>query len=132
MLEVCAAIIYKDNKVLVAKRALHKSQGGKWEFPGGKLEKGESPEGCLERELMEEMCIKIQVKQFLMENTHRYEMGTIRLMAYRAEYLEGNINLIDHSEVRWVAVNTLGEYDFAEADIPFVEKLIQGGIQDEF
>lgn len=128
MLEVCAAIIYNNDKVLIAKRAHHKNQGDKWEFPGGTLEEGETPEACLERELMEEMCIKVNVRQFYMENTHAYENVTICLKAYIVDYESGEINLVDHSEIKWIDVQELRNYDFAEADIPFVKELIKGGI----
>lgn len=125
MVDVCAAIIQKDGKILIAKRAKDKSQGDKWEFPGGKLETGETPEMCLERELMEELTIEVRTDAFFMENVHSYEEVTIRLLAYFVEYISGEIKLVDHSQVQWVTVDEIREYDFAEADIPVVNRLMR-------
>lgn len=94
-----------------------------WEFPGGKIEKGESPEQCLQRELFEEMNIIIRPYQKYGENVHNYGQILIRLIAYRAAYVSGDIILVDHDEYLWVHEKDLGEYQFAAADIKFVEML---------
>lgn len=122
-IQVAAAIIYKDGKFLIAKRAHHKHLGGFWEFPGGKIEPGETPENCLLRELDEELKIKVEVIQYLAENTHDYGTLSVVLKAYLCSYLEGEFILTDHDEVKWVRLNELTNYALAPADIPFVKVL---------
>ncbi|WP_020620491.1 (deoxy)nucleoside triphosphate pyrophosphohydrolase [Paenibacillus daejeonensis] len=124
MLEVAAAILSDAfGRVLIARRKPHKAQGGYWEFPGGKLESGESVEACLRRELLEEMNLVIdQVERF---GIHEHDYGTvhIRLIACLAVISEGEIQLTDHDAYRWVAVEELNHYDLAPADLPFVRML---------
>ncbi|MEK5061726.1 NUDIX hydrolase [Paenibacillus sp. FSL H7-0326] len=124
MIEVAAAIIEDmDGRILIARRREGKSQAGLWEFPGGKIEAGESPEDCLVRELQEEMKIEIEPYAFFAVNEHAYETVTIRLVAYKANMRGGTIELSDHDEYRWIQVGEMGGYSFAPADIPFVEQL---------
>ncbi|WP_028612293.1 (deoxy)nucleoside triphosphate pyrophosphohydrolase [Paenibacillus harenae] len=124
MIEVAAAIIEDGTGcILIARRAPGKSQAGMWEFPGGKLEPGESPEECLRRELLEEMGIKIDPYAYFGVNEHDYGTVTIRLIAYRARFVSGKIELVDHDEYRWVSREELGEYTFAPADVGFVGML---------
>ncbi|MBD2872557.1 8-oxo-dGTP diphosphatase MutT [Paenibacillus arenilitoris] len=125
MIEVAAAIIEDGaGRILIARRAPGKSQAGLWEFPGGKLEPGESPEDCLRRELLEEMGIEIDPYAYFGVNEHDYGTVKIRLIAYRAKYVSGEIVLMDHDEYRWVSREELGEYTFAEADVGFVGELV--------
>jgi 8-oxo-dGTP diphosphatase len=108
---------------LIARRKRGKSQAGMWEFPGGKIETGESPEACLIRELQEEMGIKIAPYAWFGVNEHDYGTVQIRLIAYLAKYSSGEIRLVDHDEYRWVDREELREYEWAPADVPFVERL---------
>ncbi|GAK41836.1 (deoxy)nucleoside triphosphate pyrophosphohydrolase [Paenibacillus urinalis] len=124
MIEVAAAIIEDtDGRILIARRREGKSQAGLWEFPGGKIEAGESPEDCLRRELLEEMNIEIEPYAFFAVNEHAYDTVTIRLVAYKANMRGGTIELSDHDEYRWIQVGEMAGYSFAPADIPFVEQL---------
>lgn len=126
MIEVAAAIIEDDQgRLLIAKRSYGKAQAGMWEFPGGKLEKNESPQNCLHRELLEEMSIEIIPYEWFGVNDHHYDTIHIRLIAYKATYVSGTIKLVDHDEYRWVHIKELAEYIFAPADIKFVEMLMQ-------
>ncbi|WP_307475799.1 8-oxo-dGTP diphosphatase MutT [Paenibacillus harenae] len=125
MIEVAAAIIEdEEGRILIARRAKGKSQEGMWEFPGGKLEQGESPEECLRRELMEEMGITIEPYAYFGVNEHDYGTITIRLLAYKAKLVSGEIVLTDHDDYRWVRTEEFGEYTFAPADVPFLRNLI--------
>ncbi|TDG00091.1 (deoxy)nucleoside triphosphate pyrophosphohydrolase [Paenibacillus piri] len=126
MIKVAAAIIENDEGfILIARRRKGKSQEGLWEFPGGKLEEGEDPAACLKRELMEEMRIEIAPYEQLSTNDHRYGDLHIHLIAYRARFTGGTIELIDHDDYRWVRIKELKEFQFAPADIKFVELLSQ-------
>jgi 8-oxo-dGTP diphosphatase len=108
--------------VLIGKR-LRGYFTGRWEFPGGKVEEGETPEDCLRRELKEELDVEARVGPLFLSGVHAYSHVTIELLTYRAEILSGGISLSDHSEVRWVAIKDLQEYDFPEADRAVIDKL---------
>lgn len=123
MKEVTAAIITNNDKILIAQRAKNENLAGKWEFPGGKTEKGETPQQCLKREIQEELELNIEVGEFLGESIYTYSNGQIKLMAYFSTIIDGKIQLHVHDQVEWVTIDEIGKYDFAPADIPLVEKL---------
>lgn len=124
MIQVAAAIIHnEEGQILIARRRQGNSQAGLWEFPGGKIEQHESIADCLQRELQEEMGITILPYESFGVNEHNYGSVKIRLFAWKARYLGGVIELVDHDEYRWVFPAALGQFTFAPADIPFVERL---------
>ncbi|OPX32663.1 hypothetical protein B1H10_07255 [candidate division KSB1 bacterium 4484_188] len=117
IIPVLAGIIFnRKNQVLLAQRKSGLSREMKWEFPGGKLKVGESPEECLRREIGEELGIDITVKQ----------IRNILLLSYFCEYNSGEFRLSDHREVRWVPVAEIPELELSEADIPIAKKLVNG------
>ena len=120
---VTAAILKKDGKILIARRRAGDRQANKWEFPGGTVEPHETPQACLKREMQEEFGISVAVGRCLGESIYQYDHGAIRLMAYHTTWESGKIRLEDHAAYRWVSPEHLREFDFAPADIPFVEKL---------
>ena len=122
-IDVTAAVIRKNGNVLIARRAKGHHLAGLWEFPGGKIENGETPEACLKRELFEEFGIEVRIGRFIAESCFSYTQKNIRLLAYEVEYLGGGFSLNAHSAVSWVAVDQLANYSFAPADIPILEKL---------
>jgi 8-oxo-dGTP diphosphatase len=126
MRKVTAAVIEKDGKILIAKRKQKDPLGGKWEFPGGKLESGETPEACLKRELREELGIETRVGEFLCSSRFVYRHIAIELLAYRTSYVSGEIRLHEHERVEWILPEELNDYDFSEADKPVVRKLAEG------
>lgn len=124
IIDVTAALIIKDGKVLAARRSPGKHLEGHWEFPGGKLERFETPEHCLERELTEEFSITSRVGAFIGESLYDYGSKTVRLLAYEVEHISGEFELIDHDELRWLAIDELFDVSWAPADIPIVELYI--------
>jgi 8-oxo-dGTP diphosphatase len=82
MIDVTAAIIIRDGKVFIAKRSANSNLPGKWEFPGGKTDEGETPQECLARELNEEFDIAVTSGEFVVESEHHYEQKTVRLVAF--------------------------------------------------
>ncbi|WPU91531.1 (deoxy)nucleoside triphosphate pyrophosphohydrolase [Mucilaginibacter sabulilitoris] len=124
IIPVAAAVIFKEGQLLIARRAAHKSQAGFWEFPGGKIEVGETPEACLLRELKEELAIEVKVNHFLMESIHHYDQISIVLKAYHCSYLNGDIQLHDHDLVEWISLSEFDQFNFAPADRPFLPYLI--------
>ena len=123
MKEVTAAIIIDKNKILIAQRGSNEKLAGKWEFPGGKIELGETPQECLKREIKEELEVDIAVGNYLGESIYTYPNGEIKLIAYFATILDGDIKLSVHDKVEWITISQIDKYDFAPADIPFIEKL---------
>ena len=121
--QVTAAVIEKDDKVLIAKRRLGRTLGGKWEFPGGKIEPGETPRECLKRELKEEFDIESGIGDLLISGKFTYCFFPIELLAYRVKHLSGDFKLNDHEEMRWVRPSELGLYDFLSADRFIVDML---------
>jgi 8-oxo-dGTP diphosphatase len=123
--DVTAAIILNDNKVFIARRAPGEKMAGGWEFPGGKPEANETAEECLRRELFEELGVEARIKDLFCESTYEYPQGTIRLLAYFAEIVHGDISLSVHDDYIWADVDELPGYDLLPADIPVAEKLIK-------
>lgn len=116
MIEVVAGVIYKENKFLIAQRNLKKAQGGLWEFPGGKLEKNESPEEALKREIKEEFDADIEVGNYIGECVHHYPEKDIKLIFYKAVLISENITLLEHEDCAWITKENKEEYEFAGAD----------------
>ena len=125
IIDVTAAIIEKDNKVLIAKRKKGKHLEHKWEFPGGKIEPHESPEECLARELEEEFGIIAEIADFVAESIFNYGDIKIRLLGYRAKYISGTFRLNAHDEIRWISADEFSKFDFAQADLPLIEKVLK-------
>lgn len=123
MIEVTAAIIMKQGQVLIAKKESTHKLAGLWEFPGGKIEPGETPETCLERELAEELGLDIEITDFFAEYTFELETAVLHLNGYKARVTGGNLTLYEHDDARWVAVSELALYDFVPSDMGFVERL---------
>lgn len=123
---VTAAVIEKDGHVLIGKRKQGKKHAGNWEFPGGTLERGETYEQCLKRELLEELAITAEIGDLVCSSTFSYTPDwTIQLMAYRATIISGIFSLNDHDEIRWVKIEDLTNYDFPEADEFVIETLLK-------
>ncbi len=120
IIDVTAAVILKNGKILAAKRGPGKHLEGHWEFPGGKIKELESPEYCLERELAEEFSIRSRIGAFIGESLYDYGSKIVRLLAFEVEHISGDFELIDHDEVRWLAFDELSDLKWAPADIPIV------------
>lgn len=116
---LCGIISNPQGQIFIARRKPGKSMAGKWEFPGGKQEPNESEQACLQRELLEELGMKVKVVKKLGENEHHYEDFSIRLIAYRCEFISATYELTDHDQYRWVKPEMLNQYDLTEADLPF-------------
>lgn len=123
MIRVTAGVIEEDGKVLIARRGGTGPFAGRWEFPGGKVEAGETDEACLARELKEELGIEAAVGAFLCESLHDYGHLAVALQAYRVSSYRGIIVAREHAEVRWVRPGELQRYDFPEADLPVIRML---------
>jgi len=124
--KVIAAIIRREGRILIGKRKVG-TFAGKWEFPGGKMEPGETPEQCLARELAEELGVEARIGKLFLSTRHAYSHMAIEFVTYEAEIISGQPRLRDHNELRWVLPAELCLYDFPEADRPVVGKLMERG-----
>lgn len=118
---VVGAIIERDGLVLCARRPDGGPLGGMWEFPGGKIEPGESGRFALEREIREELRCHIQVGDEVTTTSHEYDFGTVRLTTFRCHLVDGTPQLTEHAEIRWLSPTQLKSLNWAPADIPAVQ-----------
>ncbi|MBO8136760.1 MAG: (deoxy)nucleoside triphosphate pyrophosphohydrolase [Desulfotomaculum sp.] len=123
MKKVTAALLIKDNRILIAKRRANDKLANKWEFPGGKIEDAETPEECLKREMKEEFQIEVTVGEYFGESVYSYDHGSIQLLAYWTYWKSGELIPTVHDDFKWVTIDELANFDFAPADIPLVNKL---------
>lgn len=123
-IQVAAAILYQEGKILICRRAAgQESCAGLWEFPGGKLEPGESPEQCVRRECQEELGVSIQIQELVARANHKYPEREVELVFYSAIILAGVPVSRVHSEIRWVAPQDLDVLAFCPADKELIQKL---------
>lgn len=122
---ICVGALIKNNDKYLIARRFNVSLSGFWEFPGGKVEKFESDQDALKRELEEELNISAEVKSLFGENLHKYDNGELLLKIYNVEIRNCNFKLNVHDKVEWVKKEELNKYNFAPADIPIVKKLIE-------
>ena len=127
IITVVAASIYWNGKVLCVQRAEHEKEyiSLKWEFPGGKVEVGESREEALVREIREELSVDIEVSEFLMTVEHTYPDFHLTMHVFKCVLDQGEITLNEHVALKWLSLDELDQLDWAAADIPVVEFLMQ-------
>lgn len=120
---VVAGVFQRGHEFLLFQRLDKGIAPGKWEFPGGKLEENESEKIALQRELLEELSIHVEVGEFIAESFWQSGDRTIHLKAYYVIGETSKIQLVDHQNLQWVAQSELLKFDLAPADIPIVEVL---------
>ena len=132
VIPVCAGVIRNGTRVLVARRAPHDSNAGKWEFPGGTVEPGETPEECIRRELTEELSIDTEVIRYLGTIDEPRPDVILRLMFFEMAYRGGEVKLCDHDRYAWATLEALPGYEFQSADQPIVERWATAGVIEPF
>ena len=123
MLEVVAAMIQDGEKFMLCRRPAHKARALQWEFPGGKIEKGESAEEALMRECREEMDIEITCEAEYMDLVYDYPDLTVHLHLIPCCIVKGEPQKIEHSDIRWVTLKEAAAFDLCPADRIFVERM---------
>lgn len=125
MVEVVAALIWKNGKFMICQRPAHKARGLLWEFVGGKVEPGETKEQALVRECREELAVTVEVQDEFMSLVHEYPDITIHLTVFNAYIAEGVPQLLEHNDVRWIPPKEIKNYDFCPADNKILEKITE-------
>ncbi len=123
MIEVVAALIRNDGKFMICQRPENKSRPLLWEFPGGKVEAGETKEAALARECREELDIELAVGEIFAESTFVYPDISVHLTLLEARIVSGEPKLLEHRDIRWITPEEAHLFEFSPADVPFVEKL---------
>jgi len=128
-IEVVAGIIFYEDEILCVQRAKNKLQyiSEKFEFPGGKIEQGETQKEALQRELLEELNISADIKSFYFTVVHEYPDFELTMHCYICEIDTKDITLNEHISLQWLNLNELQNLDWAAADIPIVNKLVSNG-----
>jgi 8-oxo-dGTP diphosphatase len=129
-IEVVAAIIIRNKKVLAVQKGKAKFDyiSYKWEFPGGKVESGETLEQAISREILEELNINIVPKKLLLTVKHTYPDFNLTMHCFICDYHDGDIHLTEHIKLDWLEYDDLKTLNWAEADIPVVDALIHKSI----
>lgn len=123
IIPVTCAIIFFEGKVLATQRSEKMDLPGKWEFPGGKVEQGETSEECLKREILEELAIEIEISEQLTPVEFSYVQKAIRLIPFAAWWKAGQIHPSEHAQYAWVEKKDLFSLNWAPADLPIVHEL---------
>ena len=123
MIQVVAALIWREDRFLICQRPEHKARGLLWEFVGGKVEPGESGEEALIRECREELDITISVGDIFMEVDHIYPDISIHLTLFNAAVCSGEPKLLEHKDLRWITAGELGDYAFCPADEEILKRI---------
>lgn len=123
-LHVTCAIIERDDLVLAAQRSASMSLPLKWEFPGGKIDQGESQEACLRREILEEIGVHIAVGKSLPATTHHYPTFTVTLFPFVCQIASGDISLHEHAAIVWLPPQELKSLEWAAADLPVIDSYL--------
>jgi mutator protein MutT len=121
--DVAAGLVFRDGKLLITLRYDDAHLGGLWEFPGGKLERGESFEECLLRELREELGIEVEIQELIETDTHAYPGKTVRLKFYRCRWVANEPRALGCADFKWVGAEQLKEFEFPAADAVLIERL---------
>ena len=122
-IEVSAALIFHEGKILITQRHAKSHLGGLWEFPGGKREPNETFEQCLVRELREELGVEVEVGRLFEEITHAYAEKTVHLKFFACKLISGELRTLDCAAFKWVEKAELAGYEFQAADAKLLEKL---------
>jgi 8-oxo-dGTP diphosphatase len=120
---VTAAVVIENGRVLITRRPEDKKYPGYWEFPGGKVDPGESPQVALVREMLEELDVHVKVQGIFDVVYHRYDWGAVLILSYRCTIEKGTIRNLEVAEHCWVCPEELAEFKILPADQPIIKKL---------
>ncbi len=122
-IQVAAGLVFKQGRLLITQRNESDHLGGMWEFPGGKVELGETFEQCLFRELREELGIDVEVGELVESISHEYPERKVLIKFFRCNIIMGEPKPLDCQNLKWVEVDELENYEFPHADAQLIERL---------
>ncbi|QQA99762.1 (deoxy)nucleoside triphosphate pyrophosphohydrolase [Corynebacterium marquesiae] len=122
-IRVVGAVFHDGQRFLACRKKPGKPLEGHWEFPGGKIEPGETPEEALAREIREELNLIAEVGQKVTTTTYEYDFATIELTTFYCTLVDGDLRLTDHDDTKWVTSTEAAHLTWAPADIPAVEAI---------
>ena len=123
MTEVVAALIWQGEKFMICQRPAHKARGLLWEFVGGKVESGETKEQALIRECREELAVTVSVGEIFMDVTHEYPDLTVHLTLFHAVIADGEPQMLEHNDIRWITPRDISDYEFCPADVEILDTI---------
>lgn len=123
MTEVVAALIWRNNTFMICQRPANKKRALLWEFVGGKVEPGETREQALVRECREELAITVAPKDVFYEVTHVYPDITVHLTLFNAEIVQGEPQMLEHNDIKWITSTQIDNYEFCPADKEILDKI---------
>lgn len=123
LIRVVGAVFHNGERFLACRKKPGKPLEGHWEFPGGKIELGETPEQALAREIREELNLIAEVGQKVTTTTYEYDFATIELTTFYCTLVDGDLRLTDHDDTKWVTSTEAAHLTWAPADIPAVEAI---------
>lgn len=124
MVQVVAALIWRDEKFMICQRPLSKTRALQWEFVGGKVEEGETLEQALNRECIEEIGVGVEVGSVFAEVDHVYPDITIHLILFNARLAGGEPKMLEHNDIRFITPSEIPQYEFCPADKDILEKIV--------
>lgn len=124
-INVVGAVVVDNGKVLSAQRSQSMSLPGMWEFPGGKIEQGETPRDALVREMQEELLCTVEIGDEVASTRHEYDFGFVTLTTFYSRLVDGTPRLTEHSEIRWIDAAELDSVEWAPADVPAVQRVMR-------
>lgn len=122
-IEVCAALLINKNHQILSTQRQGGDYDGLWEFPGGKMEPGETQSETLIREIKEELDVAIEVNDYLMTIEYQYPEFYLTMHCHFCTIIEGDINLLEHSDAKWLGQNELDSVTWLDADIEIINRL---------
>ena len=125
MVEVVAALIWQGDKFMICQRPVHKARGLLWEFVGGKVESGETKEQALVRECKEELNVVLSAGGVFMDVIHEYPDLTVHLTLFNATIAEGEPQMLEHNDIRWIMPSEIPNYEFCPADKEILAKICE-------
>ena len=121
-IRVSAAVIHRDGKIFATKRGYGEYKG-KWEFPGGKREEGESGEEALEREIREELDSKVKIEKLICTTDYDYPTFHLTMDVYLSTLIEGKLTLLEHEDAKWVSLDSIDNLDWLPADWSVIDEI---------
>lgn len=128
MIKVVAALITDGDEFLICRRPAHKSRGNMWEFPGGKVEPGESNKEAIVREIKEELDVQIRAEEEYITVLYDYPELSIELIVIKCTIMYGTPEALEHEEIRWIKAEQADEFEFCGADCVVADKIKKDGI----